>query len=126
MKLLGRDTGELRLPMTPLDAGQRGEAAQDADELRPALGRTDATSAYQPASNMPRSAIIRSDLAGLYCGKRFSQSPQRANFSLALQFKAKVPHRGDRDGASRIAGDCAALAFSAAGNFTARYRSNRP
>jgi 4-hydroxy-tetrahydrodipicolinate synthase len=24
MKMLGRDTGEMRLPMTPLDAGQEG------------------------------------------------------------------------------------------------------
>ena len=39
MKLLGRDTGELRLPMTPLDAGQRSEAAEDADELRAAVGQ---------------------------------------------------------------------------------------
>ena len=37
MKLLGRDTGELRLPMTPLDSRQRSQAAQDAHELRVAL-----------------------------------------------------------------------------------------
>ena len=37
MKLLGRDTGELRLPMTPLDAEARSGLAADAGGVRPAL-----------------------------------------------------------------------------------------
>ena len=37
MKLLGRDTGELRMPMTPLSPDAGSEAPRDAGRLRAAV-----------------------------------------------------------------------------------------
>ena len=37
MQMLGRDTGELRMPLTRLNHGRRGEAPQDAGRLRAAI-----------------------------------------------------------------------------------------
>ena len=109
MKLLGRDTGELRLPMTPLDAASEAQAPQDADQLRAAVGsaesrrgrehseaRRSASHAVTRLSGLtPVRPQIRSGFVDLTTPKLFLQQ-QLANSSLVLQFRAKVPIVGIR------------------------------
>ncbi len=54
MQMLGRDTGDLRMPMTPLDRGGRGEAPHDAGCLRTAVGKGEV-----PLSRDPFGALYR-------------------------------------------------------------------
>ena len=48
MELLGRDTGELRMPLTPLDARRTGEASHDARQIRAVVESPVAAAALAP------------------------------------------------------------------------------